>query len=127
MPDAVVEASIGMAALEYFTPTLDGPASVKAAHCELPAEDMEVTAEDGGIGGEPKHREDGGIAEDMEVTAEDGGIDMDVDSQRASADEVPGSAASVAGGRGERRAACSAHAALESISQTDSSAARATP
>ena len=53
VPAALVESAQAMDTLHTFTPTMDGPASMRAATCQLPSSDAgkpEVVAEDDGAG-----------------------------------------------------------------------------
>ena len=46
VPPAIISAAMPMDTLHTFHPTLDGPATVRAATCQLPEEDKRVEADD---------------------------------------------------------------------------------
>ena len=66
VPPAIISAAMPMDTLHTFHPTLDGPATVRAATCQLPEEDKRVEADDleqndtvaddaSEVPGDPKH------------------------------------------------------------------------
>ena len=70
VPAAILQGAQGMDTLHTFTPTLDGPASMKAPTCNLPSDDQDprVIDDDGAAATEHGHCED-----DADATENDAG------------------------------------------------------